>query len=102
MAWLLKPHSALRGVMIMKQIIVLAMLALAAVGTTIMMTIHPQTCRQLQGGMSIAEGPAPKGQPQPVNYPHVVYHCGNVSDGAIPLASTAGSRWTAARPGHSS
>jgi hypothetical protein len=46
----------------------------------------PAACRQLQGGMSIAEGPAPRGQPQPVNYPHVVYHCGNVSDGAIPLS----------------
>jgi hypothetical protein len=44
----------------------------------------PAACRQLQGGMNIVEGPAPKGQPQPVNYPHVVYHCGNVSDTAIP------------------
>jgi hypothetical protein len=44
----------------------------------------PAACRQLQGGMSIVEGPAPRGQPQPVHYPHVVYHCGNVSDGAIP------------------
>jgi hypothetical protein len=44
----------------------------------------PAACRQLQGGMSIVEGPAPRGQPQPVGYPHVVYHCGNVSDGAIP------------------
>jgi hypothetical protein len=46
----------------------------------------PAACRQLQGGMSIVEGPAPHGQPQPVRYPHVVYHCGNVSDGAIPLS----------------
>jgi hypothetical protein len=46
----------------------------------------PGNCRQLQGGMSVAEGPAPHGQPQPVGYPHVVYHCGNVSDGAIPLS----------------
>jgi hypothetical protein len=43
-------------------------------------------CRQLQGGMSVAEGPAPAGQPQPVGYPHVVYHCGNVTDGAVPLS----------------
>ena len=46
----------------------------------------PADCRQLQGGMSIVEGPAPRGQPQPVHYPHVVYHCGNISDGAIPLS----------------
>jgi hypothetical protein len=46
----------------------------------------PAACRQLQGGMSIVEGPAPYGQPQPVGYPHVVYHCGNVSDGAVPLS----------------
>jgi hypothetical protein len=46
----------------------------------------PAACRQLQGGMSIVEGPAPHGQPQPVRYPHVVYHCGNVSDPAIPLS----------------
>jgi hypothetical protein len=46
----------------------------------------PASCRQLQGGMSIVEGPAPKGQPQPVGYPHVVYHCGNISDGAVPLS----------------
>lgn len=46
----------------------------------------PAACRQLQGGMNIVEGPAPKGQPQPVGYPHVVYHCGNISDGAIPLS----------------
>jgi len=46
----------------------------------------PADCRQLQGGMSVAEGPAPHGQPHPHGYPHVVYHCGNVSDGAIPLS----------------
>ena len=46
----------------------------------------PAACRQLQGGMSIVEGPAPRGQPQPVRYPHVVYHCGNVADGATPLS----------------
>jgi hypothetical protein len=46
----------------------------------------PGDCRQLQGGMSVAEGPAPKGQPQPVGYPHVVYHCGNIVDGAVPLS----------------
>src|SRR5215475_12930483 len=46
----------------------------------------PADCRQLQGGMSVVEGPAPHDQPQPVGYPHVVYHCGNVSDGAIPLS----------------
>ena len=46
----------------------------------------PAACRQLQGGMSIVEGPAPRGQPQPVHYPHVVYHCGNISDGAVPLS----------------
>src|SRR6516165_454060 len=46
----------------------------------------PADCRQLQGGMSVAEGPAPYGQPHPHGYPHVVYHCGNVSDGAIPLS----------------
>ena len=46
----------------------------------------PADCRQLQGGMNVTEGPAPLGQPQPVNYPNVVYHCGNVSDGAIPLS----------------
>jgi hypothetical protein len=46
----------------------------------------PADCRQLQGGMSIVEGPAPHGQPRPVDYRHVVYHCGNVSDGAIPLS----------------
>jgi hypothetical protein len=44
----------------------------------------PAACRQLQGGMSVVEGPAPRGQPQPVGYPHVVYHCGNVADTAIP------------------
>jgi hypothetical protein len=36
--------------------------------------------------MSIVEGPAPRGQAQPVDYPHVVYHCGNISDGAVPLS----------------
>jgi hypothetical protein len=36
--------------------------------------------------MSVVEGPAPKGQPQPVGYPHVVYHCGNITDGAVPLS----------------
>ena len=36
--------------------------------------------------MNIIEGPAPRGQPQPVGYPHVVYHCGNVQDTAIPLS----------------
>ena len=46
----------------------------------------PADCRQLQGGMNIIEGPAPHGQPQPVGYPHVVYHCGNVQDTAIPLS----------------
>ena len=46
----------------------------------------PANCRQLQGGMSIVEGPAPKGQPQSVGYPHVVYHCGNISDGVVPLS----------------
>jgi hypothetical protein len=46
----------------------------------------PADCRQLQGGMNIIEGPAPRGQPQPVGYPHVVYHCGNVQDTAIPLS----------------
>src|SRR5262249_20751340 len=46
----------------------------------------PADCRQLQGGMSVVEGPAPHGQPHPHDYPHVVYHCGNVTDGAIPLS----------------
>jgi hypothetical protein len=46
----------------------------------------PADCRQLQGGMSVVEGPAPHGQPHPHGYPHVVYHCGNVTDGAIPLS----------------
>jgi hypothetical protein len=44
----------------------------------------PAACRVLQGGMSIVEGPAPHGQPQPVGYPHVVYHCGNESDIVTP------------------
>jgi hypothetical protein len=44
----------------------------------------PAACRLLQGGMSIVEGPAPRGQPQPVGYPHVVYHCGNESDFITP------------------
>lgn len=46
----------------------------------------PADCRQLQGGQSIVEGPAPRGQPQPHHYPHVVYECGQVSDSAIPLS----------------
>jgi hypothetical protein len=46
----------------------------------------PASCRQLSGGQSVIEGPAPRGQPQPVHYPHVVYECGQVSDGAIPLS----------------
>ena len=46
----------------------------------------PADCRQLQGGMSVVEGPAPHGEPQPVDYPHVVYHCGNITDGAVPLS----------------
>src|SRR4051794_2109225 len=33
-----------------------------------------------QGGMSVFEGPAPMGQPQPVGYPHVVYYCANLQD----------------------
>jgi hypothetical protein len=46
----------------------------------------PASCRQLSGGQSVIEGPAPVGQPQPVGYPHVVYECGQVSDSAIPLS----------------
>src|SRR5262249_11051895 len=46
----------------------------------------PADCRQLQGEMSVVEGPAPHGQPHPHGYAHVVYHCGNVSDVAIPLS----------------
>lgn len=45
-----------------------------------------QSCRQLQGGMSVVEGPAPAGGARPVGYPHVVYQCGNVTDGASPLS----------------
>jgi len=45
-----------------------------------------QDCRQLQGGMSVVEGPAPAGSPKPVGYPHVIYQCGNVTDGASPLS----------------
>jgi FG-GAP-like repeat len=46
----------------------------------------PASCRQLNGGQSVIEGPAPIDQPQPVGYPNVVYECGQVSDGAIPLS----------------
>lgn len=44
----------------------------------------PAACRVLQGGMSVVEGPAPRGEPQPIRYPHVVYHCGNESDFVTP------------------
>jgi hypothetical protein len=44
-------------------------------------------CRQLEGGMSVVEGPAPDGAPPPHGYPHVVYHCGNVMDGVVPLSA---------------
>lgn len=44
-------------------------------------------CRQLQGGMSVVEGPAPVGSARPVGYPHVVYHCGNIQDGVSPLST---------------
>ena len=47
----------------------------------------PANCRQLQGGMSIVEGPAPKGQPQPVGYPH-----------SLPLRQHLGRRRTLERP----
>jgi hypothetical protein len=33
-----------------------------------------------QGGMSVFEGPAPAGSPQPKGYPHVVYYCANLQD----------------------
>ena len=33
-----------------------------------------------QGGMSVFEGPAPRGAPRPVGYPHVVYYCANLQD----------------------
>jgi hypothetical protein len=46
-----------------------------------------QNCRELQGGMSIVEGPAPRHAAQPKGYPHVVYHCGNIVDGVSPLST---------------
>jgi hypothetical protein len=54
-------------------------------------------CRQLQGGMSVLEGPAPAAGPQPVGYPHVVYHCGNVMDGVSPLSTHC---WKSLDGGH--
>ncbi|MFL5887315.1 MAG: hypothetical protein ACJ77M_19775, partial [Thermoleophilaceae bacterium] len=33
-----------------------------------------------QGGMSVFEGPAPRGSAQPAGYPHVVYYCANLQD----------------------
>src|SRR5256885_11491588 len=39
-----------------------------------------------QGGMSVFEGPAPAGAPQPRGYPHVAYYCANLQDnGPHPL-----------------
>ncbi len=58
------------------------------------------TCRQLQGGMSVVEGPAPACGAKPVGYPHVVYHCGNVQDAVSPLSThcwkslDGGDTWT--------